>query len=435
MARVGKATASQLAPPFRVNQANVLCRDVTVSNGILHVIDSVLIPPTLRTAWTVMTAAEDPAPYARFAALLSRSGLSASLDASPTTRRQVAAASSARAFTLFVPESRALDSFDEWQRSLNQEPLSAVALSVLCEFLAYHIVVDKILLPYAPTTTAFLSAGSQVIAGLSVAQLVQGDLNTSYAMDTGRNSTGGRWYLAPYSSVYVAASANEFGTVQYRVNRAAFLPTPPLLSQNSAIHLIDGVLIPPRLRSVWFALFSNPAWFEYSAACLKYGLDRELGNLAANFTVIAPDNPTFKMVIQPRITDGLVTQGWSVANVVQVLKSFWVTGAPCASQVGCSFEQLSAADARLEMTSGVRMIVRTQATMAGPALTVGGLKVSPPYNELSRNGVVHTLSADLVSSPPIDALRSRASPRRWQDTRLGIVLMVLISRSLLQVGC
>jgi hypothetical protein len=304
-------------------------------------------------------------------------------------------------------------------------------LSTLREVLAYHIVADKILLPYDPTTSdASGSSSWQFTPGLSVAQLVQGELNTSYAMDTGRNSTAGRWYLSPFSSVHVTATTNEFGTAQFRVNRAVLSSSQPLFGQNGVVHLIDGVLMPQRLRSVWFTLFSNPAWFDYSAACLKYGLDRELGNLAFNYTVIAPDNPTYKKVIEPQITDGLATQGWSVANVLKVLRSFWVTGPPCGSQVGCSFEQLAATDARLEMTSGVRMLVRRQAIVSGAALTVGGFKVSPPYNQLSQNGVVHTVSADLVASPFPQPLRSTALSL-WPKTRLDICMLLVVSCSLL----
>ena len=168
-----------------INDANVTDRDVAASNGIIHIIDKVLLPP-----------AEDPA-LEDISGVAAGTGVHDSLVAALTHAGLVATLQGDGPFTVFAPTDEAfaeagidLSTFD------NDE-----ANATLTDILTYHVYAGSV-------------AAADVTDGM-VATMVNGD-DATFTVVNGTVMVGG----ATVTTADVAAS-------------------------NGVIHVIDKVLMPP----------------------------------------------------------------------------------------------------------------------------------------------------------------------------------------------
>lgn len=168
-----------------INDANVTTRDVAASNGIIHIIDKVLLPP-----------AEEPA-LEDISGVAAGTGVHDSLVAALAHAGLVATLQGDGPFTVFAPTDEAfaeagidLSTFD------NDE-----ANATLTDILTYHVYAGSV-------------AAADVTDGM-VATMVNGD-DATFTVVNGTVMVGG-----------------------------ATVTTPDVAASNGVIHVIDKVLMPP----------------------------------------------------------------------------------------------------------------------------------------------------------------------------------------------
>ena len=194
-----------------VDDATVVAADVMASNGVVHVIDSVLLPPepmemsgdmmaepTMSIAETVVAATESDAP--QFATLLA-----AVAAADPIVLDSL---TNYGPYTVFAPTDEAFAAALE-ALGLTAEELLADT-ETLTAILAYHVVPGKF-----SAETVVAAAGSMMDEGVNVATLLSG----------------------------TTVSITTDGTNVY-VNDATVIAT-DVFATNGVIHVIDSVILPP----------------------------------------------------------------------------------------------------------------------------------------------------------------------------------------------
>lgn len=174
-----------------VNESKVIIRDIAATNGIIHVIDAVLVPEAEEGAGApagtiVDIAAADPQ-FSTLVTALEAADLVAALDDETAT------------FTVFAPTNNAF-------AALGDETINGLLADVptLTNILTYHVIGEQAV--DAETAISLNGSDVEMLNGESVSVTVQGD--TLYIND---------------SAVIVA----------------------DVLASNGIIHVIDTVLTPP----------------------------------------------------------------------------------------------------------------------------------------------------------------------------------------------
>ena len=222
----------------RVNDATVVATDIEASNGIIHVIDTVLVPPDLMGPGTIVEVAVGSGAFPTLVAAVQAAGL-------------VDVLSGDGPFTVFAPTEEAfaaaLDALDMTPADLlgNTELLTAV--------LTYHV------LPLEAPAELVLTLDGQSVATVNGAEV----------------------------TVTI-----EDGTV--RVNDATVLAT-DIEASNGIIHVIDTVLVPPDLMgpgTIVEVAVGSGAFPTLVAAVQAAGLVDVLSG-DGPFTVFAPTEEAF----------------------------------------------------------------------------------------------------------------------------------------------
>jgi uncharacterized surface protein with fasciclin (FAS1) repeats len=179
-----------------INDAQVIAADVEASNGVIHVVDSVIVPPSQTIAEIVVEAA-DMGEDSEFTILLA-AVLQADL---------AEALSGDGPFTVFAPTDAA---FAAAMEALDISAEDLLANPDLASILLYHVVGGEEAL-YSNDVAAALDGMDD---GVSVDTLLEGDP--------------------------IKVTANEMGVY---VDGALVVQT-DILASNGVIHVIDAVLLP-----------------------------------------------------------------------------------------------------------------------------------------------------------------------------------------------
>ena len=204
-AKVKTVEGEQIALSFRAGKivlngaARVVIPDVKASNGIIHAIDAVIVPPSLvkapapaPTKSIVEIAAGNP-DFSTLVSLVQKAGL-------------VQAISAAGPFTVFAPTNEAFDKLAKTAPATYQAVLADPTL--LAKVLTYHVV-----------------AGS-IKSGQAIAVAKQnGTVNALEGEAISLSIKDGKLTLNGISTVV----------------------TPDVLATNGVIHVIDTVIVPPSL--------------------------------------------------------------------------------------------------------------------------------------------------------------------------------------------
>jgi transforming growth factor-beta-induced protein len=238
----GQSVTVDLSSGVMINDANVTTPDVEASNGVVHIIDKVLIPENLDLSGMVPSAAEAAIAtpeLSSLVAILSLPGLSDIL---------AAAANDDAEITVFAPTN---DAFAAVLTALGLTSIEEIPESVLLDIVTYHIVgaVAK--------STDLEAITYETLNGESVTV----DLSSGVKVD-GANVT-----------------------------------TPDIEVSNGVVHIIDAVLLPSLYKSALGTIVEVPLFRkEYStltAALVKAELvETLLGD--GPFTVFAPNNAAFE---------------------------------------------------------------------------------------------------------------------------------------------
>lgn len=210
-----------------VNDATVTVADITADNGVVHVIDAVLLPPTPEVTPTVAEIIANSPDHTVLAAVLDSTDLDVAL-------------SGTGPFTVFAPTDAAFDAVD---------PMTLLSLlldnDALAAVLTYHVAGDSVM-------SADLSDG-QVITTLN-----GGDVTVTI----------------------------DGGTVM--INNAMVIVA-DLVGSNGVVHVIDAVLLPPppAPATVVDIIVNSPDHTVLETAVIAAGLADDL-SAEGPFTVFAP---------------------------------------------------------------------------------------------------------------------------------------------------
>jgi transforming growth factor-beta-induced protein len=201
-----------------VNDATVVAADVMAANGVVHVIDSVLVPADVTEIAAEMESAMESESMDSEPATIAETVVASAGASTPEFATLLAAVqaadpavlatlSGAGSYTVFAPTDAA---FGAAFTAMNVTPSDVLADQAnLTNILLYHVVPGKF---SAETVIAAASASEE---GVKVATLLPGTTLTIKVVD---------------------------GKVM--INEAT-VATPDVAASNGIIHVIDGVLLPP----------------------------------------------------------------------------------------------------------------------------------------------------------------------------------------------
>lgn len=230
-----------------INNSEVIVTDIAATNGVIHVIDKVLTPPTNMPT-------TDDAPLANIVGTALAAGnfntLAAALEATDLIS---VLSDETREFTVFAPT-------DEAFAALGTETINALLADpdTLRDILLYHVIADA----SVDASTAISLAGSTV---------------------TTANSDD------------IAVSLNE-GNLFINISQVT---ATNIATSNGIIHVIDAVLTPPAdtdeqaLISIVDTAIAAGSFNTLVAALQATGLDATLANTSDTFTVFAPTDAAF----------------------------------------------------------------------------------------------------------------------------------------------
>lgn len=314
------------------SSSNVTSADEEATNGVIHIIDEVLLPPgfELPKKNIVAIAAGTPS-------------LSILVQALSKFPDLVSALSASGSFTVFAPTN---DAFAAALGVIGQTSLDDIPQSVLERILKYHVI-----------------EGASLMSGdLSDGQMASTLLGTDDKITVGINGSAVKINQANVTSANIEAS-------------------------NGVIHIVDAVLV-PSLESSIINTIVEPAYFNknfstLTAAVVKAGLLGTLTNRSANLTLFAPDNAAFTAAGITSL-DGLTAEALTPILTYHVLGNkiygdgLPPTGSAVTTLGGDFYLSINSNGAFI---NGLTKI--TAATLAGGALDY-------------QNGVVHLINRTLI---------------------------------------
>ena len=328
---------------LRVGGAKVIIADIHASNGVIHVIDTVIVgaaglpTPTLNIA-EVATAAGG---FEILLELLSEAGLDGALTDAD------------KSFTVFAPTDAAF-------HKLGVFPLAFLLgnPAILADTLLYHVYADSVVLADGAISVA---ASDQSILEMANATAEKSGGRTALSL----SDTGLTINLASVTSANVMAS-------------------------NGVIHVIDNVMLPPRSRGDVTTNIVDTAraaeTFTFFVAALEMtGLVDALSDPDSNFTVFAPTNAAFHLLGDDALNALLAdTEALTTLLKNHVIAGSAVDAVTAYSLNGTMLETLSGKTVEVAIDDG--------------SLLIQGAKVisSDIY---TTNGIIHVI--DRVITNPV----------------------------------
>ena len=328
---------------LRVGGAKVIIADIHASNGVIHVIDTVIVgaaglpTPTLNIV-EVATAAGG---FEILLELLSEAGLDGALTDAD------------KSFTVFAPTDAAF-------HKLGVFPLAFLLgnPAILADTLLYHVYADSVVLADGAISVA---ASDQSILEMANATAEKSGGRTALSL----SDTGLTVNLASVTSANVMAS-------------------------NGVIHVIDDVMLPPRSRGDVTTNIVDTAraaeTFTFFVAALEMtGLVDALSDPDSNFTVFAPTNAAFHLLGDDALNALLAdTEALTTLLKNHVIAGSAVDAVTAYSLNGTMLETLSGKTVEVAIDDG--------------SLLIQGAKVisSDIY---TTNGIIHVI--DRVITNPV----------------------------------
>ena len=328
---------------LRVGGAKVIIADIHASNGVIHVIDTVIVgaaglpTPTLNIV-EVATAAGG---FEILLELLSEAGLDGALTDAD------------KSFTVFAPTDAAF-------HKLGVFPLAFLLgnPAILADTLLYHVYADSVVLADGAISVA---ASDQSILEMANATAEKSGGRTALSL----SDTGLTINLASVTSANVMAS-------------------------NGVIHVIDNVMLPPRSRGDVTTNIVDTAraaeTFTFFVAALEMtGLVDALSDPDSNFTVFAPTNAAFHLLGDDALNALLAdTEALTTLLKNHVIAGSAVDAVTAYSLNGTMLETLSGKTVEVAIDDG--------------SLLIQGAKVisSDIY---TTNGIIHVI--DRVITNPV----------------------------------
>ncbi|WP_421134525.1 fasciclin domain-containing protein [Alteromonas sp. A079] len=287
-----------------VGGANVVVSDIQTSNGIIHVIDMVIVgdvdlptPPN-----TIVDIAASNDDFSTLVSLLQSTGLDTTLD--DTTIE----------FTVFAPTNAAFDAIDD-------SVLTALAndADALTNVLTYHVI-----------------AGATVLqdGAVAIAQSNESLVETANGQDVALSLSG--------SDLYVNTS---------RVSSA------DIMADNGVIHVVDQVILPPASvdatsQTIVDYAVANEDFSTLVAALTEADLVDTLADTDATFTVFAPTNAAFDK-IEDTALSGLLADTDALSQVLlqHVVPNAAINAVTAFSANGTAVDTVSGEDVAIDIVN------------------------------------------------------------------------------------
>ncbi len=321
-----------------VNTVTVTATDIMASNGIIHVLDAVLLPPADKTEPTMNIV--DTA--------VANGGFTKLVEALQVTGLDAVLADESAEFTVFAPTDAAFALIDEKTMNTllaNPETLKSILLQ--------HVVSDM----SVDSITAFTLNGQSVETASEAMQPIA--INTTSDMLT-------------------------FGGVN--------VTTTDIHTTNGIIHVIDAVVVGeveiPAFMSLVEVAVDNGSFTTLADALVATGLDKVLGNLDQSYTVFAPTDAAFDKLPEGTL-DNLTTEQLSDILLYHVLPG------TVRSDAAISLAQSDANTATTAAESSIALSFVT------PTLFANGAKVSSA-DVMATNGVIHVVDTVILPPTSVD---------------------------------
>jgi transforming growth factor-beta-induced protein len=296
--------------------AKVVATDIVGTNGVIHVIDQVILPID---NGSILDAAMGLADFSSLVAALAKANLASTFMMDG-------------AYTVFAPTNDAFAAFLS-ANSLSLDDLTAEALAPI---LKYHVLA------------------SEVMSG----SIATGYVNTIYEAQEGRPVT---LFLELDGGV--------------KLNGAVNVTTADVETSNGVIHVIDGVLSP---TSVVDIAINNSSFTQLVEAVVKAGLVETLSD-AGPFTIFAPTDEAFAQLYTDLGVSGI--EEISAETLIPILQYHVVAGNVLAGDLS---------DGDVDTLNG-----KISISLSGP-VTINGTSEVTATDIQGTNGVVHVIDKVLL---------------------------------------
>ncbi len=281
-----------------INDAQVVTADIEASNGIIHVIDAVLLPPAdVEAPGTITEVAVANGSFTTLVAALQATGLDSVL------------ADETMLYTVFAPTDAAFE-------ALGEDTINALLadLDTLSDILLYHVVSG---------------AAVDAVTALSLAGT---DVTMANGSDTSLSLVDGELYI----------------------NQAKVIVT-DVAASNGVIHVIDAVITPPsgELGNIAEVAIAAGSFKTLVAALQATGLDAVVADESAIFTVFAPTDEAFAALGQETI-DALLADPDTLKDIVlyHVIADASVEAETAISLAGSMVEMANGDTVMLSLSDG-----------------------------------------------------------------------------------
>ena len=307
-----KINVSTISGSVYVNDAKVIKADVHSANGVVHAIDTVLIPPDMATATSIAGTAMSNPDFNTLSTLVTQAGLGAALK-DPTA-----------ILTVFAPTDAAFAKLPKATVAAllkDKKKLQAVLL--------YHVLGTKV--------------GAADIKGL-----------------------GGK--ATPKTLNGAMLNVTTIGDGIY-VNEAKVIAA-DIKTGNGVIHVIDTVLLPPDMAGIntlAAVAMAEPMFNTLSAAATVAGLGDTLKDPKSALTVLAPTDAAFAK-LPPGTVEALLKDP---ATLKKILLYHVIPGKLTAKQLNGEFKTANGASVNLT-TIGGSLYVNEAKVLKGDIKTANG---------------------------------------------------------------
>lgn len=318
-----------------VGGAKVITADIYTNNGVIHVIDTVIVgdlelpkPPQ-----SIVDVAVGAGSFTSLVAALERTGLDATL------------ANLEGQFTVFAPTDAAF-------AELGQSTIDALfaAPEELSKILLYHVITD-----------------AEILADAAIGVANAADSLVDMA-------NGGK-------------AALSFTDEKLFINLGQ-VTSPNVMAANGVIHVIDKVILPPAPTTtednIVEAAIAAGSFIRLVELVQAAGLVDTLADETATFTVFAPTDAAFEKIGQETLA-GLAAD---IPALTQVLLHHVVSGAAVDSLTAFTLNG-STAQTAAELPVSIE-IVDGQLLIEGSAVTT--------FDITTSNGIIHVIDTVITSS-------------------------------------
>ncbi|WP_299080626.1 fasciclin domain-containing protein [uncultured Paraglaciecola sp.] len=337
-------TASTAQIPVNINSstdmlmfggANIVMKDIYTTNGVIHVIDAVIVADVAlpAPAMSLVDVASNNGSFTTLVAALGATGLDATL------------ANLDNDYTVFAPSDAAF-------AKLPEGTLDSLTTEQLTDILLYHVLPGKVLADGA----------------IAVAQSAENKVEVANGDNIALSFVDGTLFV-----------------------NGAKVSAADVMADNGIIHVIDNVIMPPAMmptptQNIVEVALADPDNFSTLVTALSAaGLVDTLADESATFTVFAPTNAAFDAVD----SDALAALLADNAALTEVLLTHVVSGAALSSldAYGANGKMLTTASG-----SEIGIAVDSETGM----LKIGGANVviSDIY---TTNGIIHVIDAVILN--------------------------------------